>query len=137
MLYGVGADAVTLLHAVFIAFVVAGGLLVWRWPRVAWLHLPAAAWGALVELMAWSCPLTPLEDALRRAAGEAGYTDGFVERWIVPAIYPAGLAPPTQLELGVFVIGVNLLLYACVQARSARSTRSVRRPLGDSHRGSD
>jgi hypothetical protein len=114
MLYGIAADAVTLLHAAFIAFVVGGGLLVWRWPRTAWLHLPAAAWGALVEFMAWPCPLTPLENALRGAAGEVGYAGSFVEHWIAPVIYPAGLAPPTQVQLGLLVILVNAAVYALV-----------------------
>lgn len=117
MLYGIAADAVTLLHAAFIAFVVAGGLLVCRWPRAAWLHLPAAAWGALVEFMAWPCPLTPLENALRRAAGEVGYAGSFVEHWIAPVIYPADLAPPTQAQLGLLVIVVNAAVYAAALAK--------------------
>jgi hypothetical protein len=117
MLYGIAADGVTLLHAAFIAFVVGGGLLVWRWPRAAWLHLPAAAWGALVELMAWPCPLTPLENALRRAAGEVGYPGSFVEHWIAPVIYPAGLTTPTQLQLGLLVIAVNAVVYAVALAK--------------------
>ena len=72
------ADAVLVVHLAFVAFVVAGGFAALRWPRIAWIHLPAACWGVLVEWLAWPCPLTPLEIALRRSAGEAGYGGGFV-----------------------------------------------------------
>ncbi len=120
MLYAVSADAVALLHAAFIVLALAGGLLAWRWPRAAWLHLPAAAWAALVELMAWPCPLTPLENALRRAAGEEGYAGSFVERWLVPWIYPPDLAPPTQVQLGLLVIAVNAAVYAFALVKRRR-----------------
>ncbi|MCY1355130.1 hypothetical protein D9M69_415370 [compost metagenome] len=109
-----------LVHGLFILFVVAGGLLVLRWPRLAWLHLPAAAWGVLVELCRWLCPLTPLENYLRRAAGEAGYAGGFVERYLIPLIYPAGLTPRIQLWLGVAVLLINVLVYLAVWLRWRR-----------------
>lgn len=106
------ADLVVVVHFLFIAFVVGGALLLFRWPRVAWLHLPAAAWGVFVEWSGRVCPLTPLENALRRAAGEAGYGGGFVERYLLPVIYPAGLTPAVQLWLGVFVVVINAAAYA-------------------------
>jgi len=106
------ADLVVVAHFLFIAFVVAGALLLFRWPRVAWLHLPAAAWGVVVEWTGWICPLTPLENSLRRAAGEAGYGGGFVERYLLPVIYPAGLTPAIQLWLGVIVLVLNVAIYA-------------------------
>ncbi|SPA47328.1 DUF2784 domain-containing protein [Cupriavidus taiwanensis] len=106
------ADLVVIAHALFIVFVVAGGLLVLRWPRAAWVHLPAAVWGVLIEWAGWICPLTPLENSLRRAAGQAGYSGGFVERYLLPLIYPAGLTPAVQLWLGVVVLVVNVAIYA-------------------------
>lgn len=106
------ADLVVIAHGLFIVFVVAGGLLVLRWPRVAWVHLPAAVWGVLIEWLGWICPLTPLENMLRRAAGQAGYSGGFVERYLLPLIYPAGLTPALQLWLGLLVLGVNVAIYA-------------------------
>ncbi|CAJ94653.1 DUF2784 domain-containing protein [Cupriavidus necator] len=106
------ADLVVIVHGLFILFVVAGGLLVLRWPRVAWLHLPAAVWGVLIEWSGWICPLTPLENMLRRAAGQAGYSGGFVERYLLPLIYPAGLTPAVQLWLGAVVLVVNVVVYA-------------------------
>jgi len=106
------ADALVVAHAAFIVFVVAGGLLLLRWPRVAWLHLPAAAWGVVVEWTGWICPLTPLENALRRAAGEAGYAGSFVERYLLPLIYPAGLTPRVQFVLGAVVLVANAAIYA-------------------------
>ncbi|NSX14634.1 DUF2784 domain-containing protein [Cupriavidus taiwanensis] len=106
------ADLVVIVHGLFIVFVVAGGLLVLRWPRVAWLHLPAAVWGVLIEWSGWICPLTPLENLLRRAAGQAGYSGGFVERYLLPLIYPAGLTPAVQLWLGLVVLAVNVAIYA-------------------------
>ncbi|UIF86072.1 DUF2784 domain-containing protein [Cupriavidus sp. UYPR2.512] len=106
------ADLVVIVHGLFILFVVAGGLLVLRWPRVAWLHLPAAVWGVLIEWSGWICPLTPLENTLRQAAGQAGYSGGFVERYLLPLIYPAGLTPAVQLWLGLVVLVVNVAVYA-------------------------
>lgn len=106
------ADLVVIAHGLFIVFVVAGGLLALRWPRAAWVHLPAAVWGVLIEWAGWICPLTPLENTLRRAAGQAGYSGGFVERYLLPLIYPAGLTPAVQLWLGLVVLVVNVAIYA-------------------------
>ena len=104
------ADLTVLLHLAFVAFVVGGGLLALRWPRVSWLHLPAAAWGAAVEFFGWICPLTPLEDALR------GGSDGgdFVTRYLVPVLYPAGLTADVQFVLGIGVVAVNAVIYGWV-----------------------
>jgi hypothetical protein len=115
------ADALVIVHLAFIVFVVAGGLLV-LWRRgVAILHLPAVAWGAWAEFTGAICPLTPLENAQRRAAGEAGYGGGFVEHYLIPLIYPQGLTPRAQLVLGIFVVAVNVAIYAHVWRRSRRT----------------
>lgn len=106
------ADAVLLLHAAFIAWVVLGGLAVWHWPRLAWLHLPALAWGAWIETVGGICPLTPLEQWLRRAAGEAGYEGGFIEHYVTRVIYPDGLTRETQWLLAALLVGVNAAIYA-------------------------
>ncbi len=118
------ADAVVLVHLAFILFVAAGGLLVLRWPKLAWVHVPAVVWGALIELAGWICPLTPLENRLRAAAGDAAYAGGFIDRYIMPIVYPAGLTRGMQLALGIAVIAVNLLIYGrLVIRRKRRSTR--------------
>ena len=114
------ADALVLLHLLFILFVLAGGLLVLRWPRLALLHLPSAAWGAAVELLHLYCPLTPLENRLRQAAGQACYDGGFVEHYLIPLIYPAGLTPQLQIWLGGGVLLVNGIIYAWLLARLSR-----------------
>ena len=111
MILRIAADAVVLLHLGFILFVLFGALLVWRWPRLAWVHLPAVTWGAAVELLQLYCPLTPLENLLRQAAGQQGYSGGFVEQYLIPLIYPAGLTAQTQLWLGALVLLVNLPIY--------------------------
>ncbi len=116
--YGVLADFVLVFHLAFILFVIAGGLAVARWPRIAWLHLPAAIWGALIELANWICPLTPLENWLRRKAGAGGYDQSFVEHYLLPIVYPEGLTRGVQLVLGFTVIAVNLAAYAWVLRRS-------------------
>lgn len=108
---GVMADGVLVLHALFVVFVVAGGLLVVRWPAVAWAHLPAAAWGATIEFLGFTCPLTPIEQAWRRSAGEPGYEGGFIDHYVTAALYPAGLTRSTQLALGALVLGVNGWVY--------------------------
>jgi Protein of Unknown function (DUF2784) len=123
------ADAVFVLHGVFVVFVIAGGALVlWR-PRIAALHLPAAAWGAWVELTGTICPLTPLENRWRDAAGEAGYKGSFVEHYLVPVLYPDGLTTRTQIAFGVVVVAVNVLVYGLVWWHAQRRRRSVRRSV--------
>ena len=120
------AGLVLLVHFAFILFVLFGGLLVLRRPRLAWLHIPAAAWGALIEFSGWICPLTPLEVTLRRAGGEAGYSVGFIERYLTAAIYPEGLTRGTQVALGVVVVAINGWAYwrmARLRSRRARAAR--------------
>lgn len=120
MIHRLLADATVALHLLFIAFVAAGGLLVLRRPRVAWVHLPCATYGALVELLGWICPLTPLENRLRRLGGEAGYPGGFVERYLLPVVYPQPFPRWLSLGLGAAVIGVNAAVYTLVLARARR-----------------
>ncbi len=111
MVYRFLADLVVVVHLAFVLFVVAGGLLVLRRPRLSWLHLPAAAWGALIEFAGWICPLTPLENHLRRLGGEAGYAGGFVEEYLLALLYPSGLTRIHQLALGALVLTLNLAMY--------------------------
>jgi hypothetical protein len=106
------ADAVLVLHLAFILFVVFGAFLLPRFPRLIWLHLPAAAWGALIEFAGWICPLTPLENHLRRLGGEAGYEGGFMAHYLLPVIYPEALTREIQVAIGLGVIVVNLVAYA-------------------------
>ncbi len=117
------ADGVLLLHLSFIAFVVGGGLLVYRWPRLAWLHLPAALWGALIEFFGWICPLTPLENALRRQAGGSGYGGGFIEHYLLPVIYPGALTREIQIGLGLAVVVINAAVYGLLLCRRRRYFR--------------
>lgn len=117
MLLQVAADAVVIVHLIFILFVLLGGLLVLRWRWLAVLHLPAVVWGATVEFTGWICPLTPLENTLRRAAGDAGYGGGFVDQYLIPIIYPPGLTPDIQVLLGAVVVFVNLGAYAYLAYR--------------------
>ncbi len=112
------ADLVVGLHFLFVLFVVLGGLMLLRWPRLAWIHLPAALWGSMIELGGWICPLTPLENLLRTRAGEAGYQGGFIEHYILPVLYPGNLTRGIQLVLGAAVIVINLSVYAVVLWRA-------------------
>lgn len=118
------ADAVLLLHFSFLAFVVGGALLVWRWPRLAWLHLPALAWGAYVVLAGEICPLTPLENALRQAGGGAAYETSFIEHYLLPLIYPDAVQGPmgrgVQVALGMLLLVWNGALYALAWRRHRR-----------------
>ena len=117
MWYGLTADSLVLVHFGFIVFVVLGGLLVlWRvW--VAWLHIPAVIWGALSEFRQLICPLTPVENELRLAAGRLAYPESFVEHYLVPVVYPSGLTPALHVVLGVAVVAINVGVYAVVAAR--------------------
>jgi len=109
--YGTLADAVLVLHLAFILFVVLGGLLLlWRrW--LVWLHLPAVAWGMLIEFAGWICPLTPLENWLRMQGGERGYAGGFIDHYLASLIYPAGLTRGQQWLLGALVLAINAAIY--------------------------
>ena len=115
-----GADAIVALHFAFVLFVVLGGLLVLRWPRVVWLHVPAVIWGALVEFTGGICPLTPLENRLRRAAGETGYQGDFIARYVLPVLYPNGLTRTDQLLLGGAALAINLVIYGFAIVRHRR-----------------
>jgi hypothetical protein len=127
MRYRLAADAVLLGHLAFVSFVVLGGLLALRWPRLAWLHIPAAVWGAVVEFTGWICPLTPLEVVLRRAAGDAGYSGGFLEHYILATLYPDGLSRATQLTLGIAVVVLNVAIYIVflLRARARSAARAT------------
>jgi hypothetical protein len=112
MPYLVLADLVFVFHALSVLFVVFRGLIVLRWSRLLWLHLPAAVWGVAIELGGWICPLTYLENHLLRLGGESGYNATFIERYLEPMLYPLGLTHDTQLFLGLAALLVNLCIYA-------------------------
>jgi len=116
--YRIAADLLVAVHLAFIVFVLSGGLLVWRWRRLAWLHLPAVLWAVLLELNGWLCPLTPWEQQLRMAAGEAGYAGGFVTHYLLPVLYPAGLERDMQVVLAAVVIACNALAYGVLLFRA-------------------
>lgn len=119
-IYGILADGVVVAHLAFVVFVVVGGFLALRWRGVVWLHVPCALWGAYVELAGEICPLTPLENRLRRLAGEGGYGGGFIERYLVPILYPGELTREIQIALGVGVIVLNVAVYAVLLRRMRR-----------------
>jgi len=119
MLYRVAADGVLALHLAFVLFALLGGFLVLRRVGLAWLHLPAVAWAAFVEFSGRICPLTPLEGALRQAAGDAGYAGDFLEHYLLAMIYPEGLTHDVQIILGATVVIVNVAIYALILRRSS------------------
>jgi len=119
----VAADIIVLLHFAFILFVTTGGLLVLRWPRLAWVHLPCVAWGVVVEMTGSICPLTPLEMRFRLAAGDPGYQGDFIDRYLMPIIYPAGLTRGLQIALGLGLLLLNAGIYVVVWRRSKRGLR--------------
>lgn len=126
MHYRILADAVLGVHLLYIVFVVLGGLLVVRWGWVAWLHLPAAAWGAAVELFGFWCPLTPLENHFRARAGLGGYEEGFIERYLLSLIYPGRLTRGMQIALGAGVVLLNLGVYGWILWRRRRGADAPR-----------
>ncbi|HXX83574.1 MAG TPA: DUF2784 domain-containing protein [Casimicrobiaceae bacterium] len=132
-MFRVAAAAVLLLHAAFVLFAVFGGLLAWRWRWVAWLHLPAVAWAAFVEFTGRVCPLTPLENALRREAGETAYRGDFIGNYVGSLLYPEGLTPPMQALLGVAVVAINVAIYAAMlrqRAHERAPAKIPREPVG-------
>jgi hypothetical protein len=120
------ADLVVVLHMAFVLFAALGGLLAYKWLRVAWFHIPAALWAALIEFAGWECPLTPLENWLRRMGGEAGYQTSFIEHYLLPVLYPASSTRSLHIALGFLVLGVNLAIYWLILRRQS-SPRGRRR----------
>lgn len=123
MLFLIAADLMVVLHLGFIGFIVIGGFLVLRWRWVLFLHVPAAVWGALIEFKGWLCPLTPLEQQLRQASGQTGYTGGFIEHYILPIVYPSNLTREVQIVLGTFVVVINVAIYGWMIAQHRRSKK--------------
>ena len=117
-MYRLLTDLVVLLHAGFVAFVAAGGLLVWRRPRLAWVHLSAVVWAVGIEWSGAICPLTPLEVWLRRRAGQTGYRGDFIDHYVLPLLYPTGLTRELQIGLGAAALLPNLVVYGwCLRRR--------------------
>jgi hypothetical protein len=119
MVYHVLSNLVLLSHLVFVLFVVLGGLLVLKWKRLAWLHVPAFLWGAFIEFAGWVCPLTPLENWLLEKGSGLVYRTDFIEHYILPLLYPYALTRNLQIFLGLFVLSVNLGLYGWILWRTA------------------
>ncbi|MGB0908765.1 MAG: DUF2784 domain-containing protein [Nitrospirales bacterium] len=115
------ADLILILHLGFVLFVLLGGLLAFRWSMMPWFHLPAVLWAISLEFGGWICPLTPLENWLRQASGEAGYSGGFIEHYVLPVIYPIGLTPSIQIFLGCVVIVINIGIYGMLYVRRGNS----------------
>jgi predicted tellurium resistance membrane protein TerC len=127
MIYRIAADLVLVAHFTFIVLVVAGGLVAYRYAWFAWIHIPAASWGAFIELTGRICPLTTLENFLRIRAGQEGYANSFVEHYILPVIYPAGLTRHVQLVLAGLVVAINVIIYATILLRKRKARRPVTR----------
>jgi Protein of Unknown function (DUF2784) len=120
MIYRLGADGVLIAHLAFVLFVVLGALLVLRWPRLMYLHIPAVVWGGIVEFIGMICPLTPLEVRLRQLSGDAGYKGGFIEHYIVALLYPSGLTRTVQIVLGFLAVVPNVAIYSLLLLRRKR-----------------
>ena len=116
-LYRILADGVLLIHFAFVLFVAAGGILVYYRPKLAWVHLPCVAWGALIEFYGWICPLTPLENYLRYRGAAGGYDESFLAHYLISILYPQALTPQIQIALGVIVLGINAMIYGLIWYR--------------------
>lgn len=131
--YAVAADAVMLIHFLFIAFALFGSLLLLKWPKLIWLHVPALCWGIYIELSGNICPLTPLENHFRALAGESTYYGGFIAHYLGPIIYPAGLTRGWQYFAFAVLVTVNAIGYGLYfrrrrRASTAKSSRAPTRP---------
>jgi len=125
MLYRFLADAVVVIHALFIVFTVLGGLLVLRWHWVAFLHIPAAAWGVIVQVVHGGvCPLTPLENYFRDLGGEAGYGESFIDHYLTNLIYVSDPPPWLHPALGIFVLVVNVTAYTILIMKLVKRRRA-------------
>jgi len=125
--YQVLLDGVVIFHLAFIVFVVLGGMLVFAWPKIIWLHLPCLIWGIFIELTGGICPLTPLELYLRAKAGEPAYVGDFIIHYIDPIIYPGGLTREVQILLSALVILVNAAVYGWLLLHKKKGAMSEKR----------
>lgn len=121
MTASIAADAIFLLHLCFIVFVVFGGLLVLKIPRLAWIHLPMVLWASVVNWIRWVCPLTPVENYLRQLAGQTTYNTGFIQNYLVPIIYPENMSYEAGVYLGLGVFVWNSLLYGYLMYKNKKS----------------
>ena len=131
---GLLANSVVLFHIAFIMFVLIGGFLTWRWKWIAWAHIPGALWGAAVQFAGWRCPLTPLENHLRRLAGGDGYDGGFVEHYIMPLMYPGDWSAQLRVVLGTLVVILNVAAYLVYFRRFRRRSRDMYHPVTNRRR---
>jgi len=122
MIFSVLADLAVLVHVLFVLFVICGGLAVLRWPRLAWLQVPAALWGGIIEIKGWICPLTYLENHFRQMGGAVGYGGSFIEHYLEPLLYPLGLTARFQVIMGLGVLGFNAALYVRLWWRVSRKS---------------
>ena len=122
MIFSLLADLAVLAHVMFVLFVICGGMAVLRWPRLAWLHLPAAMWGVIIELKGWVCPLTYLENHFRRLGGEAGYGGSFIEHYLEPLLYPLGLTSSFHVAMGMGALGINAVVYFLLWWKGSRKS---------------
>jgi hypothetical protein len=128
MIWSLLADSLVILHFAFTAFVVFGGFLTWRWPRVALAHVPALAWGCWVEVSHSICPLTPWENHLRHLGGEAGYPGGFIAHYLVRVLYPPALTWQIQWVLAGLLLLINAVAYGVLAMRARRAARAKAAP---------
>lgn len=123
MIYRFLADVLVVVHLAFVIFAVFGGVFCFRWRKAAWVHIPAVLWAAVIEFTGWICPLTPLEVSLRIQGGTSGYSESFVEHYIVPVLYPPGLTFGIQIALGIAILLFNLSVYSFVYKAKMTETR--------------
>lgn len=121
--YRLAADTLLFIHLLFILFVIFGGFLTWRWRWVMWLHIPVALYGFLITVVGWVCPLTPMENRLRQAAGQEGYEGGFIEHYIVMVVYPPGLTPTVQMVAAAGLVVLMVISYGVPAVRSRRRSK--------------
>jgi hypothetical protein len=121
VIFEILADLVLLLHLCFILFVIFGAFLVFKFPRLMWIHIPVAAYGMLISFFRWICPLTPLENYFRVLAGEQGYEGGFISHYIIPIIYPGDLTQGIAISMGLFVLACNAVLYGVFIYRNKKT----------------
>ncbi len=125
LLSRIAAEGIVVVHLIFILFVILGGLALFKWPWMIWVHVPAAVWGGLVELVGAPCPLTPLENHLRQSGNAEAYSGGFIDHYIMPIVYPPGLTRQTQVVLGVLILAVNFAIYFKFLTRKSKAGKEA------------
>ena len=113
-------NVVLTTHFAYLAYLLLGGFLAWRWPRMIVPHIVAVVWGLLIVFNLVACPLTIAEVWARRLAGDQPVSGGFIDRYVTNVIYPGRYLIEARLGVALVVLISYVGAYLFWRARRQR-----------------